>query len=314
MEKVVLAQKTDESVVNYLKQHCEVVICKEGDVEDLKHLLQDAVAVMLGTWVKFSKDLIDAGPKLKVISRTGAGVDNVDINYASEKGILVLNTPNENRVSVAEHTVAMICALSKQLLFLDNKVRNGDFGARRLYLPTDMDGKVLGLIGCGGIARETAKKCAHAFNMTVIGYDPYLAPDTSLGITIYPDIKEIFKQADYISLHIPYTESTKNLVDAQLLNLMKPSSFIINTARGGIINETDLYEALKNKKIAGAALDVFEAEPLPANDKLAELDNILLTPHTAALTKECTLRVAKCAAKGIVDFVQGKEPQYVYNK
>ena len=313
MEKVVLAQKTNEAVTQYLKQYCEVVFCKEGDAEDLKCALRDAVAVLLGTWVKFSKDMIDAAPKLKVISRTGAGVDNVDIDYASQKGILVLSTPYENRVSVAEHAVAMICALSKQLVFLDGKTRGGDFGARRLNLPVDMDKKTLGLIGCGGIAREVAKKCSLAFNMDVIGYDPYLSVSPE-GIVLCPDIEDVFRRADYISLHIPYTQGTKNLVDARLLGFMKPTAFLINTARGGIVNEIALYESLSNKRIAGAALDVFETEPLAAGSALAELENILLTPHTAALTKECSRRVALCAVRGIVDYLQGKEPAYIYNK
>jgi len=312
MEKVVVAQKMSTAVVERLKPYCEVVFCKEGDVEDLKRVLHDAVAVILGTWVEFSAELIDASPRLKVISRTGAGVDNVDVSYASEKGILVLNTPYENRVSVAEHTVAMICALSKQILFLDTKVRCGDFNARRLYLPVDMDGKTLGLLGCGGIAREVANKCTHAFNMKAIAYDPYLdiPPD---NIEMYSDIEDIFRQADYLSIHIPYTPGAKGLVGAHLLSLMKSTSFLVNTARGGIVDECALYDALKSKTIAGAALDVFETEPLEAENKLAQLGNILLTPHTAALTKECSLRVATCAAQGVLDYLQGDVPRFVYN-
>ena len=313
MEKVVLAQKTDEAAMDLLRPHCEIVFCKEGDVEDLKRALRDATAVVLGTWVKFTKELIDAAPRLKVISRTGAGVDNVDIEYATEKGILVLNTPNENRVSVAEHAVAMICALSKYLAFLDSKVRRGEFAARRMYLPVDMEGKTLGLIGCGGIAREVAKKCISAFGMQVIGYDPFLRSDPA-GIKLQPSIEDVFRQADYLSIHTPYTQGTKDLVGARLLSLMKPSAFLINTARGGVVNEDALYDALESRRIAGAALDVFREEPLPEGSKLALLDNILLTPHTAALTKECSRRVVICAVTGIIDYLQGKEPRFVYNK
>lgn len=313
MEKVVLAQKTDESVAAYLSGHCELVFCKEGDSEDLRRVLSDAVAVVLGTWVKFTKEFIDAAPKLKVISRTGAGVDNVDFDYARQNGILVLNTPRANRISVAEHTIAMICALSKHFNFLDKKVREGEFGTRRLYLPTDIDGKTLGMVGCGAIAAEVAKKCTLAFNMKVIGYDPHItaAPE---NIGLCSTLEEIFRQSDYVSLHLPLTPKTDGLVGEDLLNLMKPTAFIINTARGGIIDENALYTALKSRRIAGAGLDVFADEPLPKGSKLAELDNLLLTPHTAALTKECALRVAMCAAQGVVDYLQGKTPEFIFGK
>jgi len=225
----------------------------------------------------------------------------------------VLNTPTANSVSVAEHAVTLLLAMSKQLAFLDASIRQGNFKARRLYLPVDVEGKTLGLIGCGNIGRMVAKKCRDAFDMRTIGYDPYLktAPE---GMELYPTIKEILEQSDYVSLHLPYTPETKNTIDKDELARMKPSAFLINTSRGGIVNEEALAEALNALTIAGAALDVFEQEPPSADSPLLSCKNLLMTPHSAALTKECVLRVAICAAQGIVDYFNGKRPEFVFNK
>ncbi|MGI6161828.1 MAG: hydroxyacid dehydrogenase [Christensenellales bacterium] len=313
MKKVVLAQTADASVLDMLKGEADVLQVKEGDIEGLKAALSEAVAVIVGTWIKFDPELMDAAPQLKVISRTGAGVDSVDVDAASERGILVLNTPAANAVSVAEHAVALMMALSKQLFFLDSSVRAGNFKARRLYLPVDMDGKTLGLIGCGAIGRMAAQKCRSAFGMRVVGYDPFLTSSPE-GIKLLPSKYDVFKEADFVSLHLPYTSDTKDTVDSSGLAAMKDSAFLINTSRGGIINEPDLVEALNNDTIAGAALDVFEKEPLPQGSPLISAKNIILTPHTAALTRECVVRVAQCATQGVIDYINGKTPEFVFNK
>lgn len=313
MKKVLLAQQIDSGALALLKENAEVVLIKEGSMEDFREQLEDTYAVVLGTSIKFTRELMDSAPQLKVISRTGAGVDNVDLKAATEKGILVLNTPEANSRSVAEHALTLMCALAKHVVFLDDQVRKDNFKARRLNLPVDMDGKTLGLVGCGRIGLMVAKKCINAFDMKVIGYDPFVktAPE---GVELVASIEDVFKAADFISLHIPLIESTRNLVAEGLLSLMKPSSYLINTARGGIIDEKVLAAKLRDRKIAGAALDVFEKEPLDASNELLGLDNIILTPHSAALTKECTVRVALAAVEGVVDHIQGRTPKFVYNK
>jgi D-3-phosphoglycerate dehydrogenase / 2-oxoglutarate reductase len=313
LSKVVLAQKADDRVLGMLQSVAQVALVQEGNLDDLKEKLRGADAALVGTWMKFNAELMDLSPSLKVIARTGAGVDNVDVTAATRRGIMVLNTPTANSVSVAEHAVALLLALSKQFAFLDASVRQGNFKARRLYLPEDVEGKTLGLIGCGNIGRMVAQKCRDAFHMHTIGFDPFLnvAPH---GIELFATIEAILPQADYISLHLPYSPETKNLIDQKALSLMKPSSFLINTSRGGIVNEAALAEALNAGTIAGAALDVFGEEPPKPDNPLLSCKNLLLTPHSAALTRECVLRVAVCAAQGIVDYLAGRRPEFVYNK
>ena len=314
MRKVLLTKKLNETNARLFEgiPDIELVTIPDGDQALFEQHMEDAEAILLSTAYKMTRDIIFNARNLKVISRTGVGVDNVDVSAATEQGVLVLNTPQANSVSVAEHTVAMIIAISKQLLMYDSELRAGNFKIRRTNKAVDMDGKTLGLIGCGRIGRFAANKCRAAFGMQVIGYDPYITE--AEGITLYKDIEEVFKRADYISLHIPLTPETKNLVGERLLSLMKPTAYIINTARGGIIDEYALAQKLKNEEIAGAALDVLESEPPAADNPLLELKNVILTPHTAALTKECSARVAYEAALGIADYLKGSTPKFVFNK
>jgi D-3-phosphoglycerate dehydrogenase / 2-oxoglutarate reductase len=313
VSKVVVAQKANEQVRQMLQKVAEVAPVEEGNLDDLKEKLQGAKAALVGTWMNFNAELMDISPALKVISRTGAGVDNVDVTAATRRGILVLNTPTANSVSVAEHAVTLLLALSKQLAFLDASIRQGNFRARRLYLPVDVDGKTLGLLGCGNIGRMVAQKCRDAFHMRTIGYDPFLkaAPER---LELFATMREILEQADYVSLHLPYSPETKNLLGRKELSMMKPSAFLINTSRGGIVNEAALAEALNAATIAGAALDVFEQEPPEPGGPLLACKNLLMTPHSAALTRECVVRVAICAAQGIVDYLSGRRPEFVVNK
>ena len=314
MRKVLLTKKLNETNARLFDgiPDLELITIPDGDQPLFEEHIKDAEAILLSTAYKITRDIISSASKLKVISRTGVGVDNVDVSAATEKGILVLNTPQANSVSVAEHTVAMIIAISKQLLMYDSELRAGNFKIRRNNKAVDIDGKTLGLIGCGRIGRFAAEKCRAAFGMDIIGYDPYITE--AEGITMYTDIEEVFKRADYISLHIPLTPETKNLVGDKLLSLMKPTAYIINTARGGIIDEQALAQKLKNEEIAGAALDVLESEPPAIDNPLLGLKSVILTPHTAALTKECSARVAYEAALGIADYLNGRTPKFVFNK
>lgn len=314
MRKVLLTKKLNEAQKNLFEglSDLEFVNVADNDQASFDLHIADAEAILLSTAYKMTRQVIESAKNLKVISRTGVGVDNVDVQAASEKGILVLNTPSANSISVAEHTVALLVALSKQLISYDYELRSGNFAIRRTNRAVDLDGKTLGLIGCGRIGRFAAGKCKAAFGMQVIGYDPYI--DKLDGITLYKDIKDVFRLADYISIHIPLTPETKGLVGEELLSLMKPTAFIVNTARGGIIDEAALAQSLANGRIAGAALDVFEEEPPAADNPLLTLRNAILTPHSAALTKECSERVATEAAAGLADYLNGREPKAIFNK
>lgn len=313
MIKVLLSQTIKSVAIERLRLYADIVQIKEGDISELKEHISDSHAIVLGTSVKITQELLKSAMNLKVISRTGAGVDNVDIVAATKKGILVLNTPDANSVSVAEHTVMLICALAKQVVYLDKQVRRNNYGVRRQYFPVDLYGKTLGLVGCGRIGEMVAKKCINAFDMKVMSFDPHVKIFPT-GITGVGNLDEIFINSDFISLHIPLSKTTCNLVDKRLLSLMKPSSFLINTARGGIVDETALINILKEKAIAGAALDVLLQEPPDSDNDLLNLDNVILTPHTAALTKECTDRVALEAIEGVIEYIQGKIPKNIVNR
>jgi D-3-phosphoglycerate dehydrogenase len=202
--------------------------------------------------------------------------------------------------------------LSKQFVYYGEQLRRGNFKVRRENLCVDMDGKTLGLIGCGRIGRLVAQKCERAFNMKVIGYDPFLKNDID-NIKLMPQLNDVLKEADYVSLHLPLNDKTRNMINADQLSQMKKSAFIINTSRGGIINEDALANALKEGKIAGAGIDVFSQEPPDETNPLFDALGVILTPHSAALTKECAKRVLFEAAKGIADFCRNKRPKNIYN-
>ncbi len=316
MKKVLVNEKVSPDALNILKKAGEVVYMPSGDHDEFRKLVRDVTAVMLDTTIKFTPELMDLAPELKVISRTGTGVDNVDIEAATQRGIMVLHTPDANTVTVAEHTVALIGAATKHLLFLDSETRKGKFKtARRLYLPVDLDGKTLGIIGYGRIGKQVARKCMAAFNMKVVIYDPFI--DDSVvapGIVRYTDETMVYREADVLSVHVPMTSETRNHIGEKLLSLMKPSAYIINTARGNIIDEQYVSKMLDENRLAGAAFDVLANEPPVDNELFLMNPKTIVSPHTAALTTECTVRVACEAASGIVDFLEGRMPKSIFNR
>lgn len=313
-KKVLIVQPIHESGMKVFDDRFEVKVAPDPSVETVKREIRGVEGVVVRT-APFTREIIAAADSLKVIARHGVGVDNIDVRAATERGILVVNTPDANAVSVAEHTITAIGALAKRMLPMDRATRNGGWEVRNEYKAVDLDCKVLGLVGLGRIGTLVAKKAAAAFNMRVIAYDPYVRPETAVenNITLYSDLDRIFQEADVVSLHTPLTPETRRLVNEKRLALMKASAFLINFSRGGVVDEDALYKALKNGLIAGAALDVFEEEPPPHNHPLFELDNVLLSPHSAALTRECVVRMATGAAQGVVDVLTEKRPQYVVN-
>lgn len=316
MKKVLVNEKVSSDALNILKKAGEVVYMPSGDLAEFTKLVKDVTAVMLDTTIKFTPELMDAAPQLKVISRTGTGVDNVNVDAATERGIMVLHTPDANTITVAEHTIALMTAITKHLLFLDDETRKGNFKtARRLYLPIDLDGKTLGIIGYGRIGKAVAKKCMGAFNMKVIIYDPYISDSVvAPGVTRYNSEEQVYKEADILSIHVPLTAETKNHVNEKLLSLMKPSAYLINSARGSIVDEKFLVKMLKENKLAGAAFDVLTNEPPLDNEEFLSTPRTIISPHSAALTMECTVRVACEAATGIVDYLEGRTPRSIFNR
>jgi D-3-phosphoglycerate dehydrogenase / 2-oxoglutarate reductase len=316
MKKVIVNEKVSPDALNILKKAAEVVYIPSGDHEEIKKALKDVTGIMLDTTIKFTPEIMDSAPNLKVISRTGTGVDNVDVEAATQRGILVLHTPDANTVTVAEHTVALIGALTKHLVFLDSETRQGKFKtARRLYLPVDLDGKTLGIIGYGRIGKQVAKKCIGAFNMKVIIYDPYISDDVvAPGVVRYSNEEQVYKEADVLSIHCPMTSETKHHIGEKVLSLMKPSAYLVNTARGNIVDEVYVAKMLDEGKLAGAGFDVLANEPPLDNEVFLSNPKTIVSPHSAALTNECTVRVACEAAAGIVDYLEGRMPKSIFNR
>jgi D-3-phosphoglycerate dehydrogenase len=316
MKKVLVNEKVSPDALNILKKAAEVVYIPSGDHAEIISMLKDITGIMLDTTIKFTGELMDSAPNLKVISRTGTGVDNVDVEAATQRGIMVLHTPDANTVTVAEHTVSMIGALTKHLLFLDKETREGKFKtARRYYLPVDLDGKTLGIIGYGRIGKQVARKCMAAFNMKVIIYDPYISDDVvAPGVVRYSNEEDVYKQADILTVHVPLTDETRNHTGEKLLSLLKPSAYLINTARGNIIDEMYVVKMLNENRLKGAAFDVLTNEPPMDNEEFLKNPKTIISPHSAALTNECTVRVACEAAQGIVDYLEGRMPRSIFNR
>jgi len=271
--------------------------------DELMKIIGDYEALIIRSGTKVTKEVIGAGKKLKVVGRAGVGVDNVDVEAATRRGILVMNTPMGNIISAAEHTMAMMLTLVRKIVWADASLKSGKW-ERGKFTGTELNGKTLGIVGIGRVGGEVAKR-AKSFQMKMVGYDPFLPPEVAvkLGVRLLP-LDKVIEEADIITVHAPLTPSTKHIIGKEQFKMMKPNVMLINCARGGIVDEEALYEALKSKRIAGAALDVFESEP-PKGSKLLELDNIVVTPHLGASTKEAqekvSLEMAECVKSFLVD-------------
>lgn len=309
--KVLIPQDITDAGKNYLREHdCEVTVLSDSSVESICAAVKDADALLVRT-ASYPAEVFDAAGKLKVVARYGAGVDNVDLEAAARHGVQVCNAPFANSNSVAEHTVTLMLACAKNLILQDHACRTGDFESRNRTKGVELDGKVLGLIGCGHIGRLVAQKAALGFGMKVIGYDAYAKQkEMPEYLTLLDRAEDVYQEADFLSLHVPLTPSTKHMVDKTVMNRMKTGAVILNCARGGVVNEADLYEAVKSGKLAGAGLDVFADEPIDPRNPLYTLDRVIVSPHNAALTVEAADRMGLHAAQGIVEVLTGKNPTW----
>ncbi len=315
--KVLLGQKIHPHAMELLqKKGFEIIISPSPEDEVVRDHITHADGIIVRTATRLSRESIYAAKQLKVIGRTGAGVDNVDVQAASEKSIPVCNAPEANTKTVAEHALGFMLAMAKDLQKMDAGVREGNWQIRNQYTTVDISGKTLGLVGFGKIGRAAAKICSNALDMPIMAYDPYLSKNISVDFpfVLADTIQEVFQKSDFISLHIPYSKKNHHLVDQELLSLMKKSAYIINTSRGGIIDEQALAECISQGKISGAALDVFENEPPAPNNPLLGLKKVILSPHSAALTQESASRMAVHAAQGVIDVLSNRKPKWVYNR
>ena len=221
-----------------------------------------------------SKEMIERMKNLKVIARSGVGVDNIDIQAATEKGVYVCNVPDANFVSVAEHVIGFIVSLSHQIVKSNYALKNGNFNVRHLYMGKELKGKTIGIIGFGKIGQLVAEKCVKGLSMNVLAFDPYVSETFIEKVQLVSDVDIIFKESDFISLHLPYISRLHHFVNEEKIKMMKSSAYLINCARGGLVDEVALAKAIKNKEIAGAGIDVFEKEP-EKNNSLLSLENVI---------------------------------------
>lgn len=314
MQKVLITQLVPESCVDFLwAQGYEVSHTFDMSEDNICAMAADVDAI-LSRGLKSTARIMDAAPKLKIIARFGVGTDMIDMKYAEQKGIWVSITPEASARSVAEHTLALLMACAKRTGAADTHVKQGDWKYRDTVFGCELYGKKLGLVGLGKIGRLVAEM-AKAFGMEIIGYDAYLPEeDWPKDMERAAELACVFCESDFVSLHCPLTEQTKNMVDRECLRHMKPGAFLINTARGELIDEAALYEALTSRTLRGAGVDVSRREPPDANNPLLTLENFVLTPHLAAVTDEAMYRMGIHAAWCIDDVLQGRPPRWPANR
>lgn len=300
--KILVSDSISDNGVEILRKAGLEVDVKTGlKPDELKACIGQYHGLIVRSATKATAEIIEAANNLKVIGRAGSGLDNVDKVAASKKGIVVMNTPGGNTITTAEHAVAMMFSLARQIPEATASMKAGKWDKKR-FMGVELFRKTLGIIGIGNIGKEVAKRSL-GLGMTVIGYDPYLSEENAKEIGIEKvELSELFRRSDFITIHTPITAETKNLINSKTIQMMKDGVRIINCARGGIVNEADLYEALKSGKVASAALDVFEKEP-PGDSPLLTLDNVVCTPHLGASTEEAQENVAIAIAEQVAEYL-----------
>ncbi len=309
--KVLIADQINQKGIEELEEVAEVVARTDITPEELVSDIKDFDAIVVRSRTKVTREVIEAAPLLKIIARAGVGVDNVDVEAATEKGVMVVNAPESTSITVAEHTMGLVLSMSRKIAIADKSVKDGKWEKSR-FMGMELNGKTLGIVGMGRIGSQVVVR-SKAFGMDIMVYDPYITPEAAaeLGVEVV-DLETLLKNADVITIHVPLTPETKYLISEPQFKIMKENAIIVNCARGGIIKEADLYNALKADEIGGAALDVYEIEP-PKENPLLELDNVVLTPHIAASTSEAQRDAAIIVAREIKKVFQGESPKNVIN-
>lgn len=307
---VLLYDPIHADAVALLKEKCEVRLAPSLDENVLLENIGDVDAIILRASGTVSRRLMERAHRLKVVGRHGVGVDNIDLEAAKERGIAIVNTPDANTESVAEHCIGMMIALSKNLLAADRAMRQGNWDARHELTGVELLGKTLGVVGFGRIGQRVGTIARSAFQMQVVYYDVMTYPETERALNARRiSLDELLASADVISVHVPLVPETQGLIGARAFSMMKHSAFLINASRGPVIDETALVEALETHRIAGAGLDVFMNEPIEPDHPLLRLDHVILSPHMASHTEEALRRMAMVAVD-VLAVLEGKEPRY----
>ncbi|PCI40498.1 MAG: phosphoglycerate dehydrogenase [Elusimicrobia bacterium] len=301
--RILVTDKIDPKGLEPLQNDpsCELVMAVKPSAATLEEEVPKAEAWLVRSETKITADWLEKAQSLKLIGRAGVGVDNIDVRGASRRGIAVVNAPAANTISACEHTVGLILSLARNIASADACMKAGGWN-RSKWMGTELQGKTLGLAGFGRIGREVAKR-ARAFGMTVLAYDPFISEEQAeqFGVEL-SEFKPLLENSDYISLHIPVTEKTRGIINSKSLEWFKSGARLINCARGELIVEDDLVAALENGTIGGAALDVYDGEPLKEDSKLRGLSNVVLTPHLGASTTEAQFKVADELSKSVLEF------------
>ncbi len=313
-KKVLVTAAIDPSGINLLKAHrCKVVNERGDTIDDVAACIDDCDGVITRTQ-HIDERALSNGKRLKVVAKHGVGVDCIDVVAATKRKIQVVNAPESNSESVVEHSIAFYLSLLKNTLGCHRAVASGRYADRDQLELFQVKGKTLGIVGCGRIGKQIAEKMQAAFDVDVCVYDPYMDPDTlPEGLKKFDSLDQLLACSDIVSLHLPLTEQTHHLFREGEFRHMKRSAYFVNMARGPVVKEIDLVKALKSGEIAGAALDVFEREPPAAENELFNLDNVILSPHNAALTKEAKELMSLHAAQGVIEVLEGKQPTWPVN-
>lgn len=308
--KVLIPQDVNEAGKNYLLQKgYELKILNDPSPENICSIIKDFDAV-LGRFGKYPRCIFEAGKKLKIFAKHGVGTDDIDLVAAKELGIIVTNTPEANTNSVAEHTIGMMLACAQNLVQQDRRTREGEYQSVRMEPTMEMAGKTIGLIGFGNIARFVAKKTALGLDMEVLSYNHRPIRDLPTYVR-QVSFEELLRNSDVVSLHCPLNQETRSMINEETLRMFKPTAILLNFARGGIVDEKALYEALINNRIFMAGMDCFCNEPTTADNPLFSLKNIIVSPHSGGLSQKAADNMSLHAAMCIDDVLSGRQPKWV---
>jgi len=302
--KILVADDVSESGLQPLRQASFDVEKRTGlPKAELIEALKDCEGLIVRSETKVTADILDGAGSLRVIGRAGVGVDNIDVPAATMRGVVVMNAPDGNTITTAEHTIAMLVSLARSIPQANSSLKSGKW-ERKKFIGVELQGKTLGIVGLGRIGRVVAAR-ARAMGMNIVAYDPFIAEEQArdLEIELAP-LDQVYARADFLTVHTPLTAETRGIIDREVLGKMKPGARIINCARGGLVDEEALSEAIKNGSIAGAAIDVFTKEPPPADHPLLGLDQVIVTPHLGASTTEAQEGVAFTVAEQMRDYLQ----------
>ena len=301
--KIFVADDVSESGLQPLRSAGFIVEKRSGLAPaELREALKDCEGLIVRSETKVTSELLEAANSLRVIGRAGVGVDNIDVSAATIRGVVVMNAPDGNTITTAEHTIALLISLARSIPQASSSLKSGRWD-RKKFIGVELQGKTLGIVGLGRIGRVVASR-ARAMGMLIVAYDPFISPEHARDLEVeLASLDEVYARADFLTVHTPLTPETRGLIDREALGKMKKGALIINCARGGLVDEQALYDAITSGSISGAALDVFTEEPPPADHKLLQLDQVIVTPHLGASTKEAQEGVAFTVAEQMRDFL-----------